>query len=272
MKFRFSPNVQFLSSRKMTKPILLKKPVIICFIANKGGVGKTCTVTGLGQAFEFLGKRTVVSDMENNNNLSDITVTSHPDYDRLINKRNLNTTLIGADTLREVIWTGNPHGFDVIPTIGRIQDLDYMLFRDPALGIRIGLELKNLPYDFVLLDINPIMNNTMRFALETSDFAIAPLEDDTQNLEGIDKIQDWATSLSLQIPIRVLRNNITKSRQDFQLQLINETNSSLKVFETVIYSNTGIKNAKNLKQPLSSKSEAFQNYVELAKEILNEPK
>ncbi|MBM9499698.1 ParA family protein [Leptospira sp. 201903071] len=246
-------------------------PKIVCFIANKGGVGKTCNATGLAQALVFLGKTCLAADFENNNNLTDITVTGHPDFSN-IGKRNLNTALVGAHSISEVIWKDNPHGFDVIPTIGRVQDFDYLLFRDPSLGIRIGQELRSLPYDFVILDVNPIMNNTMRFALEYADLAIAPLEDDTQNLEGIDKIFEWAKSLSFKVPIRILRNNITKAKQDFQMELIAATNSSLKTLETVIYSNPGIKNAKNLKTPLSPKSEAFNNFVELAKEVLNEIK
>ncbi|WP_061248931.1 ParA family protein [Leptospira noguchii] len=244
-------------------------PKIVCIISNKGGCSKTTISTGLGQAFVSFGDSVVLVDLDNNNNLSDISLHSHPDSNT-VHKRNLTTAISGAHAIDEVIWKTALHGFDIIPTHGIINDFSFKLNMDPSLEIRISEELKSLNYDYIILDVNPLLNETTRFALKYSNLGIAPLEEDTQNLDGINDLINFRNSFKIRTPIKVLPSNISKAKEDFLKSMV--LGRGLTSFETVIYTNSSIKTAKNLRQPISYKNEAFSYFTSLAKEIINEIK
>ncbi|MDV6237546.1 ParA family protein [Leptospira ellisii] len=242
-------------------------PKIICIIANKGGCSKTTVSSGLGQALVGFGKSVLLVDLDNNNNLSDIALDSHPESN-LIHKRNLTTAISGAHALDEVIWDTKLHGFDIIPTYGIINDFSFKLNMDPSLEIRISEELKSLRYDYIILDVNPLLNETTRFAIKNSDIGIAPLEEDTQNLDGISDLINFRNSFKFKTPIKVLRSNISKAKEEFMKEMV--LGRELLLFDSVIYTNASIKTAKNIRQPISNKNEAFGYFTSLAKEIINE--
>ncbi|MBM9502919.1 AAA family ATPase [Leptospira sp. 201903071] len=246
------------------------KRKIISFVAHKGGVAKTTDAVGLGQALAFKGYRVLLVDLEENNNLTSICLSYHPEIANL-DKRNLYSAVTGFHSLEEVIWKNSDHGFDVIPTIGKIQQLDFLLYSDISLGIRLSEELFALEYDFIILDVHPSLNNAMRFAIEVSDLLLAPLEEDTHNADGVRKINQEMDIVSKKtgkkIPLLVVRSNISPAKEELLAQVV--SGRSLKMTHSVIYTNDGIKTAKNLKQPLNTKSTAFTYFLNLAEELLS---
>ncbi|TGK10403.1 ParA family protein [Leptospira stimsonii] len=250
--------------------VKIGRAIIICFIAHKGGVGKTTLAMGLGQALIALGRKVLLMDLEENNNLSDVCLYSHPDYPKLLPRKNWYTALSGAHSLKEVIWTDLRHGFDLIPTVGLTEASNGMFRGDPSLGIRLEQEIHELPYDFILMDLSPLINGITEFALRVSDLVLAPVEFDTQGLSGITRLLNHYSKVdpSLIKPLRVIRNNITAKKEESLKRSIK--NNGLATYDTIIYKSESLLNAKNAKEPFSTKSQSFEYFTELAKEILSE--
>ncbi|MCG6170266.1 ParA family protein [Leptospira sanjuanensis] len=244
---------------------------IICLVSNKGGVTKTTLSIGTGQALVHDGYSVLIIDFDNNNNLSVISLYGHP-KEELVRTRNLATALSGADTLEDVIWTSPAFGFDVIPTYGKINDLNYRLLTDPSIEVRLRLELQALKkkYDFIILDCNPLLNETTKFALKISDLGIAPLEEDTDNLGGVLDVINFRNDFKIKTPVKALRSNISRSKEDYLKKAANH--NGIDTLNSVIYTNSSIKTAKNIRQPIPPKNEAFNFFLSLTKELINETK
>ncbi|MCL8312898.1 ParA family protein [Leptospira interrogans] len=244
------------------------KKRIISLLGHKGGIGKTICTTGLGQALAYLGFDVVLMDFEENNNLTGISLNNHPDFAN-VHQRNLYTAINGRHSLNEVVWKGSHHGCDVIPTTGKIQQLDFMLYSDRSLSIRLSEEIVKLEYDYIILDVHPSLNSTMRFAISVSDLILTPLQEDSQNADGIQRVYEEIKIISEEsrraIPILIVPNNISSSKEE--LMNLVAKGMGIKTTNSIIYNNEGIKNAKNLKQPLNPKSIGFSYFTNLAKEI-----
>ncbi|AJR16667.1 chromosome partitioning protein, membrane-associated ATPase ParA (plasmid) [Leptospira interrogans serovar Linhai str. 56609] len=251
----------------MKKNLLTKKPFVLCFVAHKGGVGKTTDAMGLGQALVFLGKSVLLMDLEENNNATDVTLSYHTDYSNL-KKRNWYTVLSGAHTIKEAIWKGSPHGFDVLPTVGLVEGAIGMFNSDPGLAIMLSEEIKNLDYDFVIMDLSPLINSITEFALYNSDMILAPVGEDTQGLAGISRILKFYQTKDPQFrpKLRVVRSNISPAKEEFMLRQIQKKN--LETTKTVIHKSRAFLNAKNAKEPISTKDKSFSLFIDLANEIL----
>ncbi|EKO78074.1 MULTISPECIES: ParA family protein [unclassified Leptospira] len=245
-----------------------KKKRIISFLGHKGGIGKTICSTGLGQALAFIGLDVILIDLEENNNLTGICLNNHPEFAN-VHQRNLYTAVNGRHSLNEVVWRGSHHGCDIIPTTGKIQQLDFMLYSDRSLSIRLSEEILKLEYDYIILDVHPSLNSSLRFAISVSDLILAPLQEDSQNADGtqrvFEEIQTISTETHRTIPMLILPNNISTAKEEL-LNLV-ANGMGIKTTNTVIYNNEGIKNAKNLKLPLNPKSIGFSYFINLAKEI-----
>ncbi|EMK02926.1 CobQ/CobB/MinD/ParA nucleotide binding domain protein [Leptospira kirschneri] len=237
---------------------------------HKGGIGKSCIATGVAQALVLLEKKVLLIDFEENNNATDICLDSSPSKAD-IPKRNLYTAISGAHSVKDVIWKNIPHGFDFVPTTGKIQLLDYMLNTDRSLSIRLAEEIKSLDYDFIIIDLHPSINSTMKFAFKLSDRVIAPLVDDTHNVKGLKDISAEISEIERETGKRnmlfVVRNLIPKNKADFLLDVARSLNFN--IAETTIFKNASIHNAKNLCQPLSwTANDGVKLFLPLAKELL----
>ncbi|MDI7166708.1 ParA family protein [Leptospira santarosai] len=251
----------------MKRFALVKRPRVTCFVAHKGGVGKTTDAMGLGQALVALGKSVLLMDFEENNNATDVTLSYHPDYPSL-KKRNWYTVLSGAHTIKEAIWKGSPHGFDVLPTVGLIEGAIGMFNSNPGLAVMLSEEIKTLDYDFVIMDLSPLINSITEFALYNSDIILAPVGEDTQGLAGISRVLKFYQTKDPKFnpKLRVLRSNISPAKEKFMLQRIHIL--KLEATKTVIYKSRAFLNAKNAKEPISIKDKSFNLFIDLANEIL----
>ncbi|WP_246813888.1 ParA family protein [Leptospira gomenensis] len=263
-------NPKTVSPEMKTKIFKIGRAVIICFIAHKGGVGKTTVAMGLGQALITLGKKVLLMDLEENNNLSDVGLNSHPDYPAKLQKKNWYTVLSGAHDLKDVIWTGLAHGFDLIPTVGLTEAANGMFRGDPSLSIRLEQQIHELDYDFIIMDLSPLVNGITEFALSVSDLILAPVEFDTQGLSGIVRLTNHYKKIdpALIKPLRVVRNNITASKEEALKRIVSKV--GLTPTEAVIYKSESLLNSKNAKEPFSTKHRSFEAFMELAQEIVRE--
>ncbi|EMO12504.1 VirC1-like protein [Leptospira santarosai str. CBC523] len=245
---------------------------IISIASLKGGIGKTTITSGLAQAIHSLGLKVLVFDFDENNNLTDICLRGNPDIN-LVGKKNIYSALACENGIRDIqdaIWKAK-HGFDIVPAVKKIRELDSLAKEDPSLGIRFSQEIRALPYDFIFIDLHPSINPSMLLSLYSSDIVLFPLEDDVHNTQAIVDIQEEVAKATRkkrsEILFRVILNNMTESKTGEYYEAVEDLGAT--AMQTVIYKNTHIKDCKDLARPLREDTKAFEWFINLGKEILN---
>ncbi|EKR71331.1 ParA family protein [Leptospira noguchii] len=243
---------------------------IISIASLKGGIGKTTITTGLAQALHSLRFRVLTMDFDENNNLTDITLRGNPEID-LVAKRNIYSALAcenGIQDIQSVIWKAK-HGFDIVPAIKKIRDLDTLAKEDPSLGIRFAQEIRSLYYDYILIDLHPSINPSMFLSFYSSDMVLFPLEDDVHNAQAIVDIKEVVENVSRkkrsEILFRIVLNNMTESKTKEYFEAVRDLGAAS--MNSVILKNSHIKDCKDLARPLREDTKAFDWFLNLAKEI-----
>ncbi len=141
--------------------------ITICFVNQKGGVGKTASVVNIGAGLAKLGKRVLLIDLDPQESLSywlGITEPVRTVYDLFEGAAEFNTCK-----------TRHESGLDVIPSNEMLATLtpDTYLLRQALRGQR---------YDYVLIDCSPTLGMTTLAALTAADWVIIPLCPDLLSL------------------------------------------------------------------------------------------
>lgn len=145
---------------------------IICFVNQKGGVGKTASVVNIGAGFAKCNQRVLLVDLDPQESLSywvGITEPVNTMYD----------LLEGNATVQQCI-VKHPGGFDVLPSHEMLATIQ------PDIG-QLKL-LQNLEYDYILLDCSPTLGMTTLAALTAADWVIIPLCPDLLSIKGMSQL------------------------------------------------------------------------------------
>lgn len=145
----------------------------ICFVNQKGGVGKTASVVNVGAGLAKLGKRVLLIDLDPQESLSywlGITEPARTVYD--VFER---TATIGQAKL------SHSGGFDVVAANEMLATLQ------PDVD-QLKQVLHGQCYDFVLLDCSPTLGMTTLAALTAADWVIIPLCPDLLSIKGMSQL------------------------------------------------------------------------------------
>ena len=147
--------------------------IVICFVNQKGGVGKTASVVNIGVGLARLNQRVLLIDLDPQESLSYWMGIAEPAatvYDFFIGKATI-----------EACKTHRSAGLDVIPShemLATIQP-DISLLREALTG---------QPYDYVLLDCSPTLGMTTLAALTAAQWVIIPLSPDLLSIKGMSQL------------------------------------------------------------------------------------
>lgn len=231
---------------------------IISVAIQKGGVGKTTTVTTTAHALGEAGYKVLVVDIDPQHNSSMILGKVAP-YDQP-------RTIIDLFTEKEMTFStcSLPSKYKNVDLIS--SHIDFF-----ATGEQLGagnpkqiVGLKNKLdkaaqdyYDFILIDCPPALGGPyLNNALVISDFYIIPLESESyfalkgvqQFLETVRAIQETInpnlTLLGVLITMADMRTNVTKA----MIESIQRFFGKDKVFNTIITRNTAINKASMLRK------------------------
>ena len=147
--------------------------VVICFVNQKGGVGKTASVVNIGSGLAKMGKRVLLVDLDPQESLTywlGITEPQKTVFDFFEGG-------VGLDACK----TPHPDGLDVVASNEMLATVT------PAIdSLKKALDKEN--YDFVLLDCSPTLGMTTLSALTAAQWVIIPLCPDLLSIKGMTQL------------------------------------------------------------------------------------
>ena len=264
----------------------------IIMVANqKGGVGKTTTVTTLAVVFSRMGYRVGVIDMDPQSNTTSI-FTKEPikDTESVAALFDPKKTVPISSLFRP---SSRYDGIEILPSSIRLAAIwpkvysqihEYMSNIFSILGEAIKRDKSHIDeaYDYVFIDTPPSLDLPFVNALSASDYIIVPISSgDMFSLDGWVELQETIEKarvklnpnlklLGILITMYDDRVNVCKATK----RLVNERfkRMGIYVFKTIISASVEIKSAQARRSTIvvtRSNHKVSKQYEHLAKEILS---
>ena len=189
----------------------------LCFLNNKGGVGKTATVTTVGHILSSVyKKRVLLVDMDPQHNTSarfsnfewaKIFISIYKNEPEEINGKTVEDILLNSDMdPHEAIKKTKYQNLDIIPaylTLSSCEELIKANVSEPQqFKLRIQLEKIQDEYDYCLIDCSPSINILNVNALAAADEVYMPVRTDGDSCIGM------AISMNLMKTVQKYNHNL----------------------------------------------------------------
>lgn len=140
--------------------------------SQKGGVGKTTTAVNLAAYFAFIGKRTLLVDMDLQGN-----ATTHMGLNVFSLDKTMYDVMIGEMSLADVIQQTKMENLDIAPANYKLKDVETELARKTDRLTRLKTVLAEVEdrYDYVVMDTSPNVGIATKNALIAADTVIIPI-------------------------------------------------------------------------------------------------
>lgn len=250
---------------------------IICFMNNKGGCGKTTTVSEVGYSWARNGKKILFVDLDAQSNLTSVITDSDPstaEWDRTIRD-----AFIGGPELGLPIVHVNDN-IDIVPAdlslSNIIEETASQQEREFLLADLLA-PVRDM-YDFILIDCPPALGLISIVALVAADELVIVTNCDGLSYRGVDMVVQLynkvLASKRMNPNLRFLGLVITRYKKDNVSDfLLDRYRKEFKtdVIEPVIHMDTKLVQAVTFHKSVSEigpNSRAAKEYAELAYEII----
>ena len=253
--------------------------MIIAITNQKGGVGKTTTSLNLSAALAFMGKSTLLVDMDPQGH-STISCVMDPQsitmslYDVLIKNE---------EKIENVILKSTIPGLDVAISKISMAKLEPSLLGeiDGHYRLKDTLETVKKKYEFILIDTPPTLGLITLNSLVAADRILIPIQASYLSLEGTDDLLETiekvkkVTNPSLEIigvaiTMHDRRTNISKDAVDRIKKVFGR-----KVFRTIISKSVKLEESPAYKESIftfAPYSVGAKQYQQLAEELIKRAK
>lgn len=248
---------------------------VVAIANQKGGVGKTTTAVNLSSCLASVEKRTLLVDMDPQGNA---TSGLGVDKDKL--EKSIYEVLINGFPVQEVLVKTEIPSLDLLPSnirlVGAEVELVNLLAREKKLSSALQ-PLKD-QYDFVLIDSPPSLGLLTINTLTASDSVLIPIQCEYYALEGLGQLLNTIklvqNNLNGDLELEGVLLTMYDSRLNLAKQVVDETRKYFgdKVYKTIIKRNVKLSEAPGFGKPIilyDRLSQGAENYINLAKEILN---
>lgn len=278
-------------------PVVYKKPIVITFLTNKGGAGKTSAAVNLaGALVNDYNKKCLVIDSDSQQNTTMhlgmlFPIDDTPEEIARINEvyeesktKNIYQAIINKDDIQNHILKTQWENLDIVMSCDDMSTMDMKMFTMQLSELRVQNILNKLinenpnGYDFIIFDCNPVLSQMNVSVLFATDYVIIPLEAAPFGLRGVQNVLNFVDDIRKQREeLKTLgillnkydqRKNITK---DVSAALFSVDDFSEKIFDTKIPVDTSIENSQGFGEPLFvsfKKSNAYNAYKSFANEVL----
>lgn len=253
--------------------------MIISIFNQKGGVAKTTTAINLGAALSQLGKRVLIVDTDPQANATvgfGLNDEELPEtiYSLLTSKK------VKKERILEVIKKTSYENLDLLPADITLSDaeitLSQVMSRETILS-RILEQIDN-EYDYIFIDCPPSLGLLSINSLVASDGLIIPVTASYFSIKGIKHLLNTVQLVQENLKPELDILGVLITNYDARKNIAKEVRASLtkafgdKVFSAIIRTNSQIEYAQDAQQPIiffNKKSHGFDDYMELAQEVLN---
>jgi len=244
-------------------------------LANqKGGVGKTTTAVNLGAYLAYMGKRTLLVDVDPQAN-----ATSSLGVNKTALSRSIYDVLIGAESPLSLITLTGRIGLDLLPSSPALAGAEVELVDLPGREMRLRRALEEIRqrYDFTLIDTPPSLGMLTVNALTAADGVLIPIQCEYLPLEGLSQLLHTVElvrqNLNPDLIIRGLVMTMYDSRTSLSRQVVEEVRQHFPnmLFQSIIPRSIKLSEAPGYGEPIISyapDSGGAQAYAALCEELL----
>ncbi len=253
--------------------------MIITIANQKGGVGKTTTAFNLSAALSFLGKSTLLIDMDPQ---AHSTISSVQDPSKF-NKSIYNVLVDPNEKITEVIAKSIIPGLDVAISKISMAKLEPILLGelDAHYKLKDVVEPVRRKYDFIVIDTPPTLGLITINALVAATHILIPIQSSYLSLEGTDDLLDTIEKIRKLVNPRLEILGILITLHDKRTNISKDVvNKIKKVFGKKVF-NTMISKSVKLEESPAYKESIFTyapysvgsiQYKKLAQEVINRAK
>ena len=245
---------------------------IICVSSFKGGTAKTSTALHLGSALcKFHKKRVLLIDFDAQANLTTGLGFDPDEQDGMA------PVLQGEKNIKDVILHTCIPNMDIVPADTWLERVEVSgsLAADRYSHERLKEILRNLDYDYILVDTPPSLSWLTESALIASQFSLVCATPEFYSVKGLQRLSLFINNISDRHGVKILGvalsfwNPRGKSNDAF-LNLIEETFPG-KLLQAKVRRDIAVSEATIYGKPIfdtEPKSRASLDYMDLTKEIL----
>ena len=254
---------------------------IIALVNQKGGVGKTTSSINLAASLGYLGKKSLLIDLDPQGNS-----TTGLGIDKGDIKKSIYDLLANDAELKEVIKKTKFKNLYIIPATISLAGADLELAErsrlDPEFSknrqLKHKLEAAKEIFDYIIIDCPPSLGLLTTNALTTADSVIIPVQCEFFALEGImqllNSIMLAQKTLNPTLDIEGVLLTMLDNRTNLGLEVVQDIKSYFKerVYDTIIPRLVRLSEAPSHGKPIiyyDPKSRGAEAYVNLAKEVIS---
>lgn len=243
----------------------------IAVINQKGGVGKTTTVINIGAYLAKRGFSVLVVDLDPQAN-----ATSGLGVDKQQIDVGMYEVLLSGAPVNGVARDTNIVGLRVLPTNASLATAEIDLAGEAKREYRLQNSMKNLVYDYILIDCPPALGLLTVNALTAADSVLIPVQAEYYALEGLGQLLEVIQMVrggpNSNLEILGIVATMYDSRTSLSDQVLKELQKHFgnKVFDTVIPRNVRLAEAPSFGRSILEHdkwSKGARSYKQLAKEI-----
>lgn len=253
--------------------------MIITIANQKGGVGKTTTAFNLSAALSFLGRSTLLIDMDPQ---AHSTISSVQDPSKF-NKSIYDVLVDSNEKISDVIAKSIIPGLDVAISKISMAKLEPILLGelDAHYKLKDVIEPVRRKYDFIVIDTPPTLGLITINALVAATHILIPIQSSYLSLEGTDDLLDTIDKIRKLVNPRLEILGILITLHDKRTNIAKDVVTKIKkVFGKKVF-NTMISKSVKLEESPAYKESIFTyapysvgsiQYKKLAQEVINRAK
>lgn len=158
----------------------MNNPIVISVVTEKGGVGKTGATVNVASVIANMGYKCLVLDLDKQENATHY-------LDCICNNSNICDVLVNRLNPSKAIINTQIDNLDIIPSSYKLKDVPKQLNNSVGKYLRLN-PIKQLPYDFIIIDCPPHLGSITKNALCVSDYVLIPVTVDEFGLKGYSRI------------------------------------------------------------------------------------
>lgn len=244
---------------------------IIAILNQKGGVGKTTTAINLGAYLAKRKRRVLIVDLDPQGNASSGLGLAKVSLDST-----MYDVLFGVVTVDTAIKETNIENLSILPSNEQLAAAEIDLANEEHREHRLQQVLKDLDYDYILIDCPPALGLLSINALTAANQVLIPVQAEYYALEGLGQllaiVQRVRTGLNPALQLLGIVITMYDARTSLSDQVVEEVRKHFgtKLMTTMIPRNVRLAEAPSFGKSIAEHdkwSKGARCYKQLAKEV-----